>query len=64
MSGDIMAGVDLSAVTTALTNAVSVSDVVSVIATGIGVAVPFVLTWFAIRYIYRKFTSALKGGRG
>lgn len=64
MSGDIMANVNLTDIVQALQGAVNGSDIVTLMATGIAVALPLILTWFAIRYIYRKFVNAVKGGRG
>ena len=64
MSGDIMANVDLSAIVTALNGAVTGSDIVTLMATGIAVALPLILTWFAVKFIYRKFVMAVIGGRG
>lgn len=40
----------------------SVANVVSVIAAGLGVAVPLVLIWFAFRFIYKKAKGGLKKG--
>lgn len=40
----------------------SVANVVSVIAAGLGVAVPLVLVWFAYRFIYKKAKGGLKKG--
>ena len=64
MSGDIMTGVDLSSVVSALQGAVTGSDIITLMATGITVALPLILTWFAVKFIYRKFVMAVKGGRG
>lgn len=64
MSGDIMSNVNLSTIVSALQGAVTGSDIVSLMATGITVALPLILTWFAVKFIYRKFVMAVKGGRG
>lgn len=55
--------IDISAFTTALTSAVSVSDVVTLLASLVGVGIGFVLMWFAVRKAYRMFTGALTKGR-
>lgn len=59
-----MSNVNLSTIVSALQGAVSASDIVSLMATGIAVALPLILTWFAVKFIYRKFVMAVKGGRG
>lgn len=64
MSGDVMGTVTLQPIVDALETAVSAQDIVDLVATGIAIGVPFLITWFAVRYIWRKFTSAVKGGRG
>lgn len=51
----------IAAITGALSE-FSVSNVVSVIAAGLGVAVPLVLIWFAFRFIYKKAKGGLKKG--
>lgn len=59
---------ETSALTTAITSITgaltdfSTSNVASVIVSGLGVAVPLVLVWFAFRFIYRKAKGALKRG--
>jgi len=63
MSGD-MGNVSLEPVVTALQNAITPDNIVSFFATGVTVALPLILTWFGARWIYRRFTNAVKGGRG
>lgn len=59
-----MASVTLQPIVTALQGAISASDIVTFFATGVTVALPLILTWFGARWIYRRFTNAVKGGRG
>ena len=54
----------LQPVVTALQGAITSSDIVTFFATGVMVALPLILTWFGCRWIYRRFTNAVKGGRG
>lgn len=62
MSGEGIA--DLTPIVSALQSAITSSDIVTFFATGVTVALPIILTWFGARWIYRRFTSAVKGGRG
>lgn len=55
--------IDISAFTTALTGVVSVADVVTLLASIVGVGAGFVLAWFAVRKAYRMFMSAVTRGR-
>ena len=57
-----LAGVDLSPVTTALTNAVSVGDIITLLASILTFGLPFVFMWFGIRKVIRIFRSAVMGG--
>lgn len=54
----------LQPVVTALQSAITSSDIVDFFATGVMVALPLILTWFGARWIYKRFTNAVKGGRG
>lgn len=56
-TGDAM----ITAVETALAD-FSVTNLSSVITSGLGIAVPLVLAWFAFRWIYKKAKGALKRG--
>lgn len=51
----------ISSITGALTD-FTASNLVLVIAAGLGIAVPLVLAWFAFRWIYKKAKGALKRG--
>lgn len=55
--------IDIGAFTSALTGAVSVGDVVGLLATIIGVGMGFILMWFGVRKVYSMFTSALTKGK-
>lgn len=62
MSGEGIA--DLTIVVEALQDAITSTDIVNFFATGVMVALPLILTWFGCKWIYRRFTAAVKGGRG
>lgn len=64
MSGDMGSIADLTPVVTALQQTITSSQIVSFFATGVMVALPLILTWFGCKWIYRRFTAAVKGGRG
>lgn len=58
-------GGDLSTSITSITGALTAftaSNLMLVIAAGLGIAVPLVLAWFAFRWIYKKAKGALKRG--
>ena len=59
-SGDIP---DLTPIMTALTAALTVDSLISLIASVIGYAMPFVLMWFGFRFLKRAFTKAVMAGR-
>lgn len=40
----------------------SITNLMSVIAGGLAIAVPLVLAWFAFRWIYKKAKGSLKKG--
>lgn len=63
MSGE-MADVSLQPVVTALTGAITATDIVTLFATGVTVALPIILTWYGAKWVYGRFTRAVKGGRG
>lgn len=63
MSGD-MSGVTLQPVVEALQEAITATDIVTLFATGVTVAIPLILVWFGCKWVYRRFTNAVKGGRG
>ena len=54
-----------ASLTTSITGALtdfSASNLMLVVAAGLGIAVPLVLAWFAFRWIYKKAKGALKRG--
>lgn len=59
-----MDGVTLTPVVEALQQAITASDIVSLFATGVTVALPLILVWFGCKWVYARFTRATKGGRG
>lgn len=62
-SGSTSALPDLSPIMDALTEAITAADLVSIIASVIGYAMPFVLMWFGYRFLKRAFTKAVMAGR-
>ena len=59
-----MGSIDLSPVVSALTSAVTPSNIISVFATGVTVSLGLVLAWFGAKWVYGKFIKAVRGGRG
>lgn len=59
-----MGNVSLAPVVTALQGAVTAEEIVTLFATGVAVAIPLILIWFGCKWVYRRFTNAVKGGRG
>lgn len=57
------AAIDIGAFTTALSGAVAVSDVVTLLASIVGIGFGFILMWFAVRKAYKMFVNALTKGR-
>lgn len=55
--------IDIGAFTQALSSAVSVGDVVTLLASVVGIGFAFILMWFGVRKAYRMFVSALTKGR-
>lgn len=62
MSGEAV--FDVAPVVTALQEAITTTDIVTLFATGVKVALPIILIWYGCKWVYRRFTSAVKGGRG
>lgn len=59
-----MSGETLVPVVEALQSTISGTDVISLFATGVQVALPIILIWYGCKWVYRRFTNAVKGGRG
>ena len=54
---------DLEPITTALTKAITVDSLIGIIASLIGYSMPFVLMWFAYRFLKRAYVKAVMAGR-
>lgn len=54
-------GVDLTPIVTALTGAVTVSQIITVIASIVGATIAFVLAWAMAKKLYRAFVSGITG---
>ena len=54
---------DLTPITGALTEAITPDAIVDIIASLIGYSMPFVLMWFAYRFLKRAFIKAVMAGR-
>lgn len=59
-----MSGETLVPVVEALQNTIATTDVISLFATGVKVALPLILVWYGCKWVYARFTRAVKGGRG
>lgn len=57
MSGDIT----LTPVINAMTAVVTPANVVGIYAQVVTIALPFILTWFGLRFLYRTFKRAIAG---
>lgn len=55
--------IDISAFTEALTSAIQVSDIVTLMASIVGIGVGFVLAWFGINKAKSYFVRAVTKGR-
>lgn len=55
--------IDVSAIITALTTAVTPADIVTLIATAVTAGIGFVLVWFGARAVINAFQTALTTGR-
>ena len=54
---------DLTPITTALTKAITIDSLIKIIANLIGYSMPFVLMWFAYRFLKRAYVKAVMAGR-
>lgn len=57
-----LAAIDFKPIITALTSAVTTSNIVSLLASIISFGIPFVFMWFGIRKVIKIFRSAVMGG--
>lgn len=55
------AAIDIGAFTTALSGVVEVADVVTLLASIVGIGAAFVLAWFGVRKAYKMFMNAVQG---
>ena len=58
-----MGSVSLQPIVSALQGAVTAQDIITLFATGVTVSIGILLAWFGAKWVYRKFTNAVKGGR-
>ena len=58
-----MADLDFSPVITALTTAVTPTQIITLLTSIIAFGIPFVFMWFGIRKVIKIFRSAVMGGR-
>ena len=61
--GDAVAAPDLSSFITALTGAITPAQVLTVLASIVGVGMTFFLMWLGVKKAVRSFTSAVATGR-
>ena len=57
-----LAGLDFEPVISALTNAVTPAQIITLLASVIAFGIPFVFMWFGIRKVIKIFRSAVMGG--
>lgn len=53
--------ISLEPVIEALTGAITTADIVSLFAQVVTIALPFILTWFGLRFLYKTFKRAIAG---
>lgn len=53
--------ISLEPVITALTEAITTADIVALFAQVVTIALPFILTWFGLRFLYKTFKRAIAG---
>lgn len=61
--GLAMADLDFSPVITALTTAVTPTQIIALLTEIVAFGIPFVFMWFGIRKVFKIFRSAVMGGR-
>ena len=57
------ASIDLSGFITALTGSITPAQILTILASVIGVGMSFVLMWFGVRKAVKLFTNAMARGR-
>lgn len=60
---NVASTIDFSAFITALTGSITVTQVLAVLASVVGVGMAFFLMWLGVRKAVRSFTSAVASGR-
>jgi hypothetical protein len=60
---DEVASIDFSGYVTALTSSITVAQVLTVLASVVGVGMAFFLMWLGVRKATRGFTTAVSTGR-
>ena len=63
VGGVSMNTLDFDPVITALTTAVTPTQIITLLASVIAFGIPFVFMWFGIRKVIKIFRSAVMGGR-
>ncbi len=63
MEPTTVAAVDMSGYITALTESITVSEVIAVLASVVGVGMAFFLGWLGVRKATKTFTTAVSTGR-
>ena len=58
-----MADLNFTPVITALTSAVTPTQIISLVASIVAFGIPFVFMWFGMRKVIKIFRSAVMGGR-
>ena len=63
MEGAVTNAVDFSAFITALTGTITPVDILTILASCVGVGIVFVLMWMGVRKIVSAFSAAVMKGR-
>lgn len=63
MENNVSNALDFSAITTSLTTAVTPGQIITIIASIIGVGMTFVLMWFGVRKLVSIFRKAVTKGK-
>ena len=63
MENTVSSALDFSAISTALTTAVTPAQIITIIAGIIGVGMTFVLMWFGVRKLVSIFKKAVTKGK-
>ena len=63
LEGEVQNSIDLSGFITALTGSITPAQILTILASVIGVGMSFVLMWFGVRKAVKLFTNAMARGR-